>query len=180
MQLLIITLSCALLVILSVYGVDGSRIPVSALISPTRTRHENKHPDTHRNTGHLFVKSKAGLGNIKIRGGKVSELDDIEQFERVLSEVNGKHNIVVVDFTASWCMPCKVISPVFRTLSESEEFADVIFLKIDVDNVPAMAEKYGVRSMPTFVFFRDNKEIARFSGASVEKLTETIRSLMQT
>jgi thioredoxin 1 len=128
-----------------------------------------------------------------LRGGTVSskliELSDGEQFDRILdaarkkdrdSSKDGAHkNIIVVDFTATWCMPCKVISPVFRALSESEEFSEVLFVKADVDRVPSVSEKLGVRSMPTFVFFRNGEEVARFSGASVEKLTETLRSLMQ-
>ena len=68
-----------------------------------------------------------------------------------------------------------MIAPVFEEMSSPDgEFANVIFIKIDVDEVPELAERFQVQAMPTFLFMRDNEEIDRFSGASVEKLKETI------
>ncbi|KAJ2608099.1 hypothetical protein EV177_005153 [Coemansia sp. RSA 1804] len=68
---------------------------------------------------------------------------------------------VVVDFTATWCGPCKLISPIFKKLSE--EFGDkVTFVKVDVDEGAEIAGEVGVRAMPTFKFF--------YSGSQVEDL----------
>ena len=112
---------------------------------------------------------------MRIRGGASSVLHiaSIEEFDRILSESAGK--LVVVDFSATWCMPCKLIAPVFDEMSSPEgEFGNVVFMKVDVDEVPELAERFQVQSMPTFLFMKDSEEIDRFSGASVEKLKQTI------
>ncbi len=49
--------------------------------------------------------------------------------------------------------------------------------QVDVDNVGSVAEEYGVNSMPTFLFIKDGKEVQRFSGASVDKLKQTVKAL---
>mmetsp|Transcript_3990 Transcript_3990/g.4073 ORF Transcript_3990/g.4073 Transcript_3990/m.4073 type:complete len:149 (+) Transcript_3990:78-524(+) len=113
----------------------------------------------------------------KLRGGsKVDAVPDTENFDKALRDAGTK--LVVVDFTASWCMPCKMISPVFEEMSEEEEFADVVFLKVDVDEIPDITERYQVLAMPTFVFIKEGDIVERFSGASVEKLRETLLSLL--
>ena len=62
-------------------------------------------------------------------------------------------------------------------MSNSREFADAIFLKVDVDECPEIAQRYQVMSMPTFLFVKHSNEVDRFSGASIEKLRETLLNL---
>ena len=112
---------------------------------------------------------------MRISGGAsgVQHISSAEMFDRLVSESEGK--LIVVDFSASWCMPCKLIAPVFEEMSSADgEFAGVIFMKIDVDEVPELAERFQVQAMPTFLFIKANEEVDRFSGASVEKLKQTI------
>ncbi len=59
---------------------------------------------------------------------------------------------VLVDFFATWCGPCKVLTPVLESISE--EFPQVRFVKVDVDASPRLAAAFGVRSMPTVVLLR--------------------------
>ncbi|XP_072314756.1 thioredoxin-like [Eucyclogobius newberryi] len=80
--------------------------------------------------------------------------------------------LVVVDFTATWCGPCQMIAPEFERLAE--EHKDVVFLKVDVDEAEEIAQACGIRSMPTFHFYKHGKKVFEFSGASVEKLTSTL------
>lgn len=69
---------------------------------------------------------------------------------------------VILDFYADWCGPCQMIKPVFEKLSN--EFDDVHFFKINVDNNQQAATKFEVRSIPTLVFLESGKEVDRVIG----------------
>ena len=72
--------------------------------------------------------------------------------------------LLVVDFFATWCGPCKKLSP---TLDEvSEEFGDrVNIVKVDVDESEDLAMTYGIRSVPTVLFFKNGQQVDKFVGA---------------
>jgi thioredoxin 1 len=70
-----------------------------------------------------------------------------------------------------------MIAPVFEEMS-SEFESSCDFVKVDVDQIPELTERYQVMSMPTFLFIKNGEVVERFSGASVEKLRETINSLI--
>ena len=74
-----------------------------------------------------------------------------------------KDKVVLLDFFATWCGPCRMIAPVIEELSD--EMADVVFAKIDVDELPELAQQYGIVSIPTLVLLKDGKEIDRAVGA---------------
>ena len=74
-----------------------------------------------------------------------------------------KDKVVLLDFFATWCGPCRMIAPVIEELSD--EMADVAFAKIDVDELPELAQQYGIVSIPTLVLLKDGKEIDRAVGA---------------
>ena len=79
-----------------------------------------------------------------------------------------------MDFSASWCMPCKMIAPVFEAYSKDVDFKNTAFVKVDVDEATEIAMKYGVQAMPTFLFIKDGSVVNRFSGADAAKLRQTI------
>ncbi|KAK7588164.1 hypothetical protein V9T40_005409 [Parthenolecanium corni] len=80
--------------------------------------------------------------------------------------------LVVVDFFAAWCGPCKFISPKVEELSN--ECTDVVFLKVDVDECEDIAETYKISSMPTFIFLKNCVLIDSFSGANDGKLKDMV------
>lgn len=105
---------------------------------------------------------------LKVRGGEtVIHPTDYDSFAGAISPGNSK--LVVVDFSASWCGPCRMIAPAFAALAHQMK-PDVVFVKVDVDEVPEASQAYSISSLPTFILFRDGAEIFRFSGASIEKL----------
>ena len=72
---------------------------------------------------------------------------------------------MLVDFWATWCGPCQMLTPVMEELAEDYEGKDVIIGKVDVDENLALAQRYGVMSVPTVIFFQDGKEVGRKIGA---------------
>lgn len=71
---------------------------------------------------------------------------------------------VVVDFWAEWCGPCKMIAPSLEEISNERD--DVTIAKVDMDANPELAAKYGVRSIPTLLMFKDGEAVAVQVGAS--------------
>lgn len=69
---------------------------------------------------------------------------------------------VLVDFFATWCGPCRMLSPVLEELSSDR--LDVKIVKIDVDECPNIARMFGVMSIPTLILFKDGKEVAKENG----------------
>lgn len=82
-----------------------------------------------------------------------------DNFEEFTSQGN-----VVVDFFADWCGPCKMMGPVIDSLSE--EMKDVKFAKVNVDTAGELAQRFQVRGIPTFIFFKDGEQVNRISGAA--------------
>ncbi|XP_025424479.1 thioredoxin-2 [Sipha flava] len=85
---------------------------------------------------------------------------------------DAKDKLVIIDFFAKWCGPCKLMGPFIEELAN--EYPDVVMLKVDVDECEEAAIEYNIQSMPTFVFLKAKKEVIRFSGANKDKLKENL------
>ncbi|NP_001091381.1 uncharacterized protein LOC100037235 [Xenopus laevis] len=103
----------------------------------------------------------------------VRHVETLEEFQNVLQEA--KEKLVVVDFTATWCGPCKMIAPVFEKLSV--ENPDVVFLKVDVDDAQDVAAHCEVKCMPTFHFYKNGLKVFEFSGANESSLVQKVAEL---
>jgi thioredoxin len=84
--------------------------------------------------------------------------------DATFGDVVGSAKPVLVDFTAAWCAPCRVIEPVLEAIAD--EYRDQLTVaKLDVDESPQTALRYSVMSMPTLILFQDGAEKKRLVGA---------------
>ena len=87
---------------------------------------------------------------------------------------------VIIDFTASWCGPCRRIAPHFKNFES--EYPNITFFKIDVDEHRELAEQFSISAMPTFVILErteenNMKELGRLSGCDEYKLKQLLEQL---
>jgi len=101
----------------------------------------------------------------------VHDLQTKADFDKAIKEAEDK--LVVLDCFATWCGPCKVIAP--QVVKFSKNYPDANFYKLDVDEVPDVAQELGIRAMPTFLLFKGGEKIAEVVGANPKALEAAIK-----
>ncbi len=95
--------------------------------------------------------------------------------ENFNQEVMAAKTLVLADFYATWCGPCKMLAPVLEEI-EKKYFGKIKVLKIDVDKEEELAVKYGITSIPTVIFFKNGGVVTSFAGykaaSEIEKIIE--------
>ena len=99
-------------------------------------------------------------------------LDVSKNFDEFISE-----GVVVIDFFATWCGPCKMLAPIIDKIAG--DMPQVKFGKVDVDQAMDLAKRFGIRSIPTVIIFKDGVQVELVRGLQDEEfLVETISSHM--
>jgi len=85
------------------------------------------------------------------------------------------NSIVVVDFNADWCAPCKRMAPIFE--SYANEFPNIVFASLDIDIAPQTVRRYGIRGIPFFLLFRNGEPADHVIGADPRSLRRMLEIL---
>ena len=104
-------------------------------------------------------------------------MKSIEVKDDTVKEILSKEGITVLDFWAPWCGPCRVVGPIIDELASTNE--DIQVGKVNIDENGNTAAAYGIRSIPTIIFFKDGEKVHQVSGAqplaSLEKIVREIK-----
>lgn len=107
----------------------------------------------------LFMRSYNKMKNTPA----VAESELIEHLTAQNFAHKTKKGVVLVDFWADWCMPCKMMAPILNEVAEATEGTATIY-KLNVDEQQQVAAQFGIRSIPTMILFKDGKEMERIIG----------------
>ncbi|VDN21730.1 unnamed protein product, partial [Dibothriocephalus latus] len=86
----------------------------------------------------------------------IKHIENDQSFREIVKSSDSE-SLIVVDFHATWCGPCKIIAPVFAELSR--KYTSVKFVKVDVDKCEETAALYQITAIPTFIFIKDGKTV---------------------
>jgi thioredoxin 1 len=106
--------------------------------------------------------------------GSVGENSSVITFTQENFSDQTSRGIVLVDFWATWCMPCRAMAPIIEKIGE-QTAGKVKVGKVDVDTQPELSNRFGIQSIPTIIILKDGKEMDRFIGVTTSKtLTEAL------
>ncbi len=93
------------------------------------------------------------------------------------SDVLASEEPVIVDFWAEWCGPCHAVAPVLDRIAE-ERAGELRLVKVNIDEEPELAQRYGVMSIPTIVLFKEGQPVATAVGAQPKRMLEKALGLV--
>ncbi|XP_020631684.1 thioredoxin-like isoform X1 [Orbicella faveolata] len=103
----------------------------------------------------------------------MEEITNRQEYDQFIRSPDNKDKLIIIDFYAEWCGPCRKIKPFLRKLKE--KYPEVIFAKVDVDDAELLAEEEKVEVMPTFFFIKNGDKLHVLSGSNEQDLEEKIK-----
>ncbi|MDG6986104.1 MAG: thioredoxin [Nitrososphaerota archaeon] len=112
------------------------------------------------------------LGRQKAKGEKPTAAGKpIDVSDASFRDVLSRNPLVVVDFWAPWCGPCRMVSPVLEEIA-SEMTGKATFVKVNVDDNPVTSQQFGIQSIPTIMIFKDGEPVDGLVGAAPKQMIE--------
>ncbi|KAG0496979.1 hypothetical protein HPP92_001670 [Vanilla planifolia] len=105
-------------------------------------------------------------------GGNVHVIDSQESWDEKISEAKKEGKIIVANFSASWCGPCRMMTPLYNELSV--KYPQLTFLAIDVDELMELSSSWDVHATPTFFFLKDGQQTDKLVGANKLELEKKV------
>lgn len=112
---------------------------------------------------------------VQLAGGNVHLITTSQKWEEKILEASRDCKIVVANFSATWCSPCKVIAPAYFNLAD--RYSSMIFLTVDVDELPEFSSSWDIKATPTFFFLKDGRQIDKLVGANKQELQRKISTI---
>ncbi|MFX1311793.1 MAG: thioredoxin [Promethearchaeota archaeon] len=107
---------------------------------------------------------------------EIIDIHNYDELQKLSKDFPDK--IIIIDFWAVWCAPCRIFTPIFEKLQQ-EYYKDFIFIKVNVDETPIIAQVYGITSIPTTLFLKNSKMLRKFVGVmNYETLKHILEKLI--
>lgn len=112
---------------------------------------------------------------IDFKGGNVHVISNKENWDHKIAEADKDGKIVIANFSAAWCGPCRVIAPVYAEMSQT--YPQFMFLTIDVDELMDFSSSWDIRATPTFFFLKNGEQVDKLVGANKPELEKKVAAL---
>ncbi|GAB2227220.1 hypothetical protein Droror1_Dr00009033 [Drosera rotundifolia] len=121
------------------------------------------------------TEAEDSVAGFEFVGGNVHLITTKESWEEKLSQASKEGKIVIANFSASWCRPCRQVAPLYSELSE--KYPSLMFLTVDVDEVSELSTSWDIKATPTFFFLRDGQQIDKLVGANRVELEKKVTAI---
>ncbi|KAG9443262.1 hypothetical protein H6P81_014602 [Aristolochia fimbriata] len=111
-------------------------------------------------------------GKMDFQGGNVHIVSNREEWDAKISEANQDGKIVLANFSASWCGPCRTMAPYYTDLSK--KYPALTFLTIDVDELSEFSSSWDIHATPTFFFLKNGEQVDKLVGANRTELEKKV------
>ncbi|KAH7852810.1 hypothetical protein Vadar_029467 [Vaccinium darrowii] len=137
-----------------------------------RLRKERELRKIQRERQRRHAEAKGPEAASALKDGQVIGIHSASELEKMLNAASRSSRLAVLYFTATWCGPCRMISPLYTSLAA--KYPKIVFLKVDIDEARDAAARWNISSVPTFFFVRNGKEIDEVVGADKDSLEKKI------
>ncbi|XP_028774678.1 thioredoxin H-type [Neltuma alba] len=115
--------------------------------------------------------------HMELASGNVQLITSKESWDQKLAEATRDGRIVIANFSAAWCGPCKTVAPYYSELSE--KYPSLMFLLIDVDELADFSISWDYKATPTFFFLKNGQQIDKLAGANKPELQKKINAVAE-